>query len=601
MTAPPSPGHPSCPLKQPRSALRRLADLILVERRLALRCLGLQFLQAITYLPFFGAVGFLIDHILNNSTLSPGQKSGGILLYALANLLLWPLHGWATVAAFADSQHLVRSSIARIRRALVDHLQTLSLSFFTRRGSGALSNQVTVDLAKVEAFLTNLVGSTAVMLLCGGLSSGYLVWLNPTLGGIVIVGVSLQALLLRAVGGKMRPLQSRVQATGEQFSARIVEFIGGMRTTRSLGNEEIVARQLSRAIEEMKDSGLHASIVMRWVMMGQQMLGEYMTVIVWCVGGAFFLAGKISIGELVVFAGLLGFVRQGIMSFLLAYESWSQAEPGMNALLKILDSDELESHRETPGLTIPGGQISLDNVAFAYPDTADHVVLENLNLHIPAGQHVGLVGETGAGKSTFLDLVLGFIQPTRGTVRFDGRLIAEIGLLNLRRSIAIMGQEAFLWNTTVRENIRFGRPDASDDEVEAAAQQAQAHEFILSLESGYDTVCAERGAKLSGGQRQRIALARLFLRNPRIVILDEPTSALDLETEVRLQSDLESFCHGRTCFIVAHRLSTLRHVHRILVFRNGRVIEDGSLPELLAKKDGHFRRLHRLQTVGLSD
>lgn len=575
-------------------SIRELGRLVLEDRRLVWESFIFQFLQAASYLPFFGAVGFLIDRIVNNASLTPSQKGWGIVIYALANLALWPLHGWATVTAFARTQQLVRATVARMRRTLVDHLQTLSLSFFTRRGSGALSNQVTVDLTKVETFLTNLVGNFTVMFVCGSLSTAYLVWLNPALGGIVVLGLTLQALALRAVRHRIKPLQSRVQSTGEQFSARIVEFIGGMRTIRSLGNEELVARQLNKAIEDMRDSGLKAGITMRWIMMGQQMIGEYMGVIVWCVGAAFLLHGSLTMGELVVFTALLGFVRQGINSFLLAFESWAQAEPGMEALLGILESKETENHKHDREAVTIHGAITMRGVSFGYPGS-QAPVLHELDLEIPTGQRIGLVGETGAGKSTFLDLVLGFFEPTAGEIRFDGRTLADIGLPNLRRAIAIMGQESFLWSTTIRENIRYGRPDATDEEIEQAARCAQAHDFIRQLENGYDTVCAERGSRLSGGQRQRIALARLFLRDPRIIILDEPTSALDLETERRLQDDLDAFCEGRTTFIVAHRLSTLRQVERVLVFQRGRIVEDGTPDELLRREDGAFRRLHLLQ------
>ncbi len=179
----------------------------------------------------------------------------------------------------------------------------------------------------------------------------------------------------------------------------------------------------------------------------------------------------------------------------------------------------------------------------------------------------------------------------------DGHTISEIGLLPLRRATAIMGQDAFLWNTSFRENIRFGRPGASDEEVEIAARRACAHDFIVRCDRGYDTLCGERGTMLSGGQRQRIALARIFLRNPKIVILDEPTSALDVDTEAKLQEDLDAFCEGRITFIVAHRLSTLKNVNRILVFHQGEIVEDGSPRELLERKNGHFAHYYTLQTA----
>jgi ABC-type multidrug transport system fused ATPase/permease subunit len=268
----------------------------------------------------------------------------------------------------------------------------------------------------------------------------------------------------------------------------------------------------------------------------------------------------------------------------------------MDAVLDLLDSRELEEYQQPQRQLDLAGRIEFRGIAFRYPGAEGTPVLEGITLAVPAGQRVGLVGETGAGKSTFLDLVLGFYRPQQGTILYDGHELPVVGLRQLRATCAIMGQDAFLWNASVRENIRYGRPAAGDAEVEEAARQAQAHEFITRLENGYDTLCGERGAMLSGGQRQRIALARLFLRQPRIVILDEPTSALDLETEARLQADLDAFCRGRTTFIVAHRLSTLRGVDRVLVFSKGRIVEDGAPDDLVRTGSGHYARLHALTT-----
>jgi ABC-type multidrug transport system fused ATPase/permease subunit len=359
----------------------------------------------------------------------------------------------------------------------------------------------------------------------------------------------------------------------------------------------VAAEQLSRDIEDLKQRGYEASIVLRWLSMGVQFIWEYTIVLLWCVGGAMYLYGRISLGDLVAFAGLMGFVRMGMMSLFNAYESWSQARPGMESILELLDSNELEGFQTVQSQYEIKGDISLRQVEFRYPRAESKAVLHDINLEIPTGQRIGLVGETGAGKSTLLELIMGFYQPTQGEIRYDGRLVSEIGLMQLRRYIAIMSQEAFIWNTTVLENIRYGRPSAKDAEVMEAARKAQAHEFIQTLEAGYQTVCGERGSKLSGGQRQRIALARVFLRNPRIIVLDEPTSALDVETEARLLADLDELCRGRTTFIVAHRLSTLRNVDRVLVFSRGRIVEDGAPSELLSRSDGHFRRLHLLQNV----
>jgi ATP-binding cassette subfamily B protein len=294
---------------------------------------------------------------------------------------------------------------------------------------------------------------------------------------------------------------------------------------------------------------------------------------------------------------LMGFVRQGMMAVFNAYESWSQAKPGMNAILELLDSDEIEQHAFAAGeVNIQGGLV-FRKVGFSYPGKEGKQVLHDIDLVIPAGQKIGLVGETGAGKSSFLDLMMGFHMPTSGSILYDGHPLSEIGLRQLRSKVAIMSQDSFLWNTSVMENIRYGRPEASDAEVMQAARKAQADDFIANLAHGHATLCGERGSNLSGGQRQRIALARVFLRDPRFVVLDEPTSALDVKTEANLLEDLDALCSGRTTFIVAHRLSTLRKVDRILVFHQGRIIEDGHPSTLLALPAGHYRRLRDLQAL----
>jgi ABC-type multidrug transport system fused ATPase/permease subunit len=553
-------------------------------------------LQSLSYIPFYAGVGILIDRILRNDALTLEQRYLWVGVYALANLLLWPVHSWFTVRAFALSQEIVRAVTARLRRMLVDKLQSMSLSFFTRRGAGALSNQVTVDLAKVEAFLNGIVGNFLAALTIGAGALAYLFWLNPLLAGITALAVPAQALIIRAMRNRVQALNQRVQQSGENFSERVVEFIGGMRATKSLGNETIAAAQLAASIERMRASGLEASVTMRWMMMVMQFAGEYLGVVVWCLGGVMFLRGELALGELVAFSGLLGFVRGGFNSYFGAYDSWMQARPGLLAVLGILDSEEIEGFGGPGRGGRPQGALEIRQLWFRYPGAGeDDWSLRQIDLAIPRGQRIGLVGETGAGKSTFLDLLMGFYPPTRGGILYDGRSLEDIGLLNLRRSVAIMGQDAFLWNTTVRENIRSGRPTASDAEVEEAARKAQAHEFIERLDQGYQTLCGERGGRLSGGQRQRIALARVFLRDPAIIILDEPTSALDVETEARLQADLDALCRGRTTFIVAHRLSTLRGVDRVLVFKQGRIIEDGPVHELLARPDSHYAHLHALQ------
>lgn len=576
-----------------RGAFRRLLSLLKVEPGLLVLVGIFQFLQAATYVPFRFGLKILIDDIL------PMKQVWPIVIFAIVNFLWWLPHSWSTIRAYVYNQRLIRGAIGRLRRLVVDKLQRMSLHFFSARGSGALSNQLTVDMSKVEGLLNSVASNFLMNITLGVCSVACLLWMNPLLSGIVLGIVACQLTLVRLLRRHLDTMYKRVQKSGEHFSTKMVEFISGMRVTRSFGNEDMALDRMQDSIERMRTDGLEASVAMRWVSMSVQVSSEFMVTIVWCVGGYLMLQDKAKIGELIAFTAMVGFIQVAVNQTIGAFEAWVSSKPGLDALLSILDNNELEEYdapaKQEVRLT---GDIVFDRVSFAYPPGTTPALSE-IDLRVPAGQRIGLVGETGAGKSTFLDLILGFYVPTSGTIRYDGHELAAIGRRQLRRATGIMGQDAFIWNDTVLENIRFGRPSATSEEIREAAVRAQADSFINQLDGGYQYVCGERGSKLSGGQRQRLALARVFLRNPSMLILDEPTSALDLETEAKLQVDLDRLCRGRTTFIVAHRLSTLRDVERILVFDHGRIIEDGSPGELLAKTGGQFAKLYALQGQGL--
>lgn len=570
-----------------RSALFRLWTLLRAEQKLIVRGAAFQALQAVSHIPFTAGLGILIDRIL------PTHRALYIALYALVNLALLPVHGAFTLAAYATSQKLVRATVARVRRLVVDHMQRLSLSFFATKGAGALSNQMTLDMNCVEAFLDHVSNALVVNIAVGAATLVYLFVLNPILAWVAFGLVPLQLVLMYAPRRRARLLQERVQTRGEGFSESIVELVAGMRVVKSFGNEQHVRDQIVRQIELLKDAGLRATLALRAQLLRVDLISLYVPVLVASFGGYLWLHGRVSIGQIVVYAALLVYVQAGFSAFSNAFEEWSKARPHLEAVLAVLDSQELEAYRAQRRRARIRGDIVMRSVSFSYPGQTQRA-LSDVELHIRAGQRVGIVGETGAGKSTFVDLILGFYQPTGGEILYDGLTLAEIGLRQLRRATAIMGQDAFLWNTSIRENIRFGRPHATDEQVEAAARRSQASEFIERLELGYETPCGERGCRLSGGERQRIALSRVFLRNPAIVVLDEPTSALDLNTEAKLERDLSFLCRGRTTFIVSHRLSALRSVDRLLVFEAGKIIEDGTPDALLAQPNGVFARLHSL-------
>jgi len=589
----PAPGAAPAP-----GTLGRLWSLVRVKRRPLFAAALCQALQALSFLPFYAGLGWFIDHVLRADALSVETRLVRTGIFLLGNLALWPVHMALTVRAFALTQTLVRTAVAELRLLVVDQLQRVSLSFFARRGAGALSNQVTVDMERIEAFLSTASGLLFVNTVIGAASLVYLAWLNVRLAALAFAFVPVQVFVMRKLGARLGHMHARTQQATEGFAAQIVELIAGMRLVRSFGNEELATARLAASIEEMRSAGLAASVATRWMMMALQMAQQFLPTLVWCAGGWMLMQKQTTLGELMALVGMLPFVQAGMSAFFQCWEAWLGAAPSAAAIFSLIDSRELDAFIEPRRAVTLTGALALENVSFFYPESERPAVRE-ISASFPAGQQVGLVGATGAGKSTFTDLAMGFYLPSAGTVTYDGHPLAEIGQRQLRRATAIMGQEAFLFATTVRENIRFGRPDATDAEVERAAARAQAHEFIARLDQRYDTLVGERGATLSGGERQRIALARLFLRDPRIVVLDEPTSALDLETEARLQEDLEAFCRGRTTFIVAHRLSTLRQVDRILVFEEGRIVEDGAPDALFSTPDSRLARLARAGRDGV--
>ncbi len=575
--------------------LYRLLALIRAERRQFTTATVWQVLQSLTALPFVAAIQVLFDRVIPYAS-DPANGRWAwwpIAAYALANLALWPIHAWASVQAYAHAGLLNRITVARLRRIVIDQLQHLSLGFYSARGAGALANQLTVDMGRVEGFLGTVGNGFVPGITLGVGATIYLLITNPLLAAVALLGVPLQLLVLRWMQERINEHQRRVQASGENFAAKIVEFVAGMRVTKGLGTEEYAAADVGRSIEEIRTTGFEAAVTSRWLSLWTQFAWFATTTLIYTIGGlgiAGWLGVHFTIGQVIAFIGLYGYIQAGAGSISAFIDTWSAAKPAMAKLVEVLDSDELEDYLQPKREVTLHGEIRLNAVRFRYAK-ADRDTLEPFSLVIPAGQRVGLVGETGAGKTTFLDLVMGFYSPTAGTILYDGLPLSEIGKRQLRRHSALMTQDAFLWNTTIAENIRLGRPGASDAEVAEAARRAQAHGFILDTELGYQTKVGERGSRLSGGQRQRIALARIFLRDPAIVVLDEPTSALDLETEARLQEDLDRLCAQRTTLIVAHRLSTLRSVDRILVFSHGRIVEDGTPSELAGKEDGHYRRL----------
>jgi ATP-binding cassette subfamily B protein len=508
---------------------------------------------------------------------------GSAILYAIATYLQTYLVGWVGQRALQD-----------LRIQLFRHLQNLSISFYSRNRAGVIISRITND---VEA-LDQLVEDGMATLFQSGL----------TLLGVVVILIVLDAHLalltfivlpILFVGGVAFRIASAdaYRLTREKIAwitGYLQETLSGIRVVRSFGQE---ARHIERfgelnednRLANMKTVNLNAAYFP-----GVEFLSALVTVEILVIGGIEAINGHTSTGVVFAFIAALNNFFDPIQQLSQLYTTY---QSGMAALDKIFELlDEQPELVDQPGaLTLPRirGELRFDEVSFRYGSGEDAAyALQDIDLTIPAGQTVALVGATGAGKSTFAKLVARFYDPTSGRILVDGHDLRSITAESLRSQMGIVPQEGFLFSGTVRENISFGRPGASDEEIGAAARAVGADGFIEALEHGYDTQVGERGVQLSAGQRQLLAFARALVADPRILVLDEATSNVDVHTESLIEQGLRRLVAGRTAIVIAHRLSTIRHAGRIIVLEHGRVVEQGTHDELLDAQ-GRYWQLYR--------
>jgi ATP-binding cassette, subfamily B, bacterial len=501
--------------------------------------------------------------------------------------LLWSLLNLASNYIFVK---IGLESLLRLRTELYAHLQRLSLKFHDTRRSADSSFRVAYDSQSIQTIynkgFTNIIssgvtlfGTFAIML--------RLDW-QLTLLSLAIVPLLLGTIYFFAK--RIRTQSTTIQEQESALLTQAQEGLSSIRMVHAFGREEFEVSQFHRQAHGSLQANLRLTMTNVKSGLAISTLIVSGTAAMYYVGSLHVMAGTLTLGALLVFVAYVVMLYQPLES--LTYTAWAMegATAGARRCFEILDrQDDVVDSPNAVAIEKTKGAISFRNASFGYDSTRE--ILSNINLEIAPNQIVALVGGTGAGKSTLLSLVPRFYDPTAGRLTLDGRDIREITRKSLRQQIAIVLQDTLLFSTTVRENIAYGRPDATEKEIREAARRAQADQFISNLPDAYESQVGERGGHLSVGQRQRIGIARAFLKNAPILLLDEPTSALDPTTESAIMDTIKELMHGRTTIIITHRIATIHGVDQILVLENGRVVEQGRGPELVAR-GGVYAKLY---------
>jgi len=570
--------------------LRRLLPYLGRYRRLVAGAVAFLVLAAAMTLALPTAVRRMIDHGFGNA------DSGFIAQYFAMLMVIAALLALASAARYYFVVTLGERVVADIRRDVFAHVAQLSPAFFDRSQSGEIVSRLTADATQIKS----AVGATASVALRNAImglgSAVMMVITSPKLSAIVLGVIPLIVLPLVGFGRSVRRKSRGAQDTLAEATAYAGEQLGAVRTLQAFTNEAYVTSRFAAAVEAAFRAARASVLARAFLTFFVILLSSASVVAVLWIGSRDLLSGTMTAGTLTQFliysvlaAGALGALSE-------VWGELSQAAGAAERMTELLEEVSAVGAPADP-LRLPDpsqGAIAFRDVRFAYPVRLERTVLDGISFAVAPGETVAIVGPSGAGKSTIFSLLLRYYDPAAGEVAIDGVDLARADPSEARRRIAIVPQDVTVFAASARDNIAFGRPGATAAQIEAAARDALAHDFIAALPEGYDTRLGERGVTLSGGQRQRIAIARAILRDAPILLLDEATSALDAESETLVQTALERLMEGRTTIVIAHRLATVLKADRILVMDEGRIVEEGTHKSLVAK-NGVYARLARLQ------
>ncbi|KMK96674.1 ABC transporter ATP-binding protein [Rossellomorea marisflavi] len=487
------------------------------------------------------------------------------------------------------------TSVYRLRNELYQKLQFLPFSYYDNAKTGDLMSRLTADVEAFRFFLSFGFSELLRFFLLVSVSFCVMFYYSPSLTFITLATLPFLAVSVFKFDKAVHPAFRGIRKSFGKLNTNVQENISGINTVKSLSREEFQNDKFNRSNGDYKDKYLFTSDIWAKYFPLMEFLGNVSVILLLGYGGYLVMNGNLAPGELVAFYSLVWYIIWPIMNLGFTINQFSQSKASGERLLEILEVDEkIKDGVNAVEATRMKGEVRFEDVSFHYNDLDEDAALESITFNAPPGRIIGLIGGTGSGKSSVIQLLTRFYEPQEGRITIDGLDIRDYSIKSLRQNIGVVLQESFLFSSTIRSNIAYGRPEASQEDVEKAAKLAQAHDFIMTLPDGYETKLGERGLGLSGGQKQRIAIARAICLDPSILVLDDATSAVDMETEFRIQKALKNVMSDRTTFIIAHRISSLKHADEILVLENGRVAERGRHEDLLAN-NGPYQRIYDIQ------